>query len=358
MFVRPLVIGVPSLLDNEKCDNMALLKRLGGNSGNMLFTEALLRLIVGSKWQPNSLHDADGDCVVVAAANWLNPGDDFGWLADEIEKSRLPAFIVGIGAQSSLRKEIPRIEPGTVRLLKVVAERSGAISTRGPFSSEVLEHYGIKNSVPTGCPSLLLCGPQGPAFNKGVLGPQIVLHGTRHGNFAGGEFQSYFYRQAFALKKEILLQSELVDLEIATGIAPYDIEPADAHMVNRTYAAGPYPNLVQFLRTKAAFFYNLEKWISYARKKDFFVGTRIHATVLSLIAGTPAVLIAHDSRTEELAEVMGVPYVRPDKIDTNAPLDCEGLFEIFKNSDFGKYRAYRTKFLEFFRENGFTASNE
>ncbi|MGO4622640.1 polysaccharide pyruvyl transferase family protein [Ensifer sp. 2TAB8] len=324
----------------------------------MLFTEALVRLLIGGKWQPNSLNDTDGDCVVVAAANWLNPGDDFRWLADEIEKSKLPAFIVGIGAQSSLRKEIPRIEPGTVRLLKVVAERSGAISTRGPFSSEVLEHYGIKNSVPTGCPSLLLCGPRGPEIDKGVLGPQIVLHGTRHGNLAGSEIQSYFYRQAFALKMDILLQSELVDLEIATGIAPYDIEPADAHMVNRTYAAGPYPNLVRFLRTKAAFFYNLEKWISYARKKDFFVGTRIHATVLSLVAGTPAVLVAHDSRTEELAEVMGLPYVKPEQIDTRVPLDFEGLFEVFKDSDFGKYRAYRTKFLEFFRENGFTWSDE
>lgn len=358
MFIRPLVIGVPSITDNKIGDSTVLLKRLGGNSGNMLFTESLVRGLVGSRWQPNSLKDHDGDCVVIAAANWLNPGDDFGWLADEIEKSHLPAFLVGIGAQSSLRKEIPRVESGTIRLLKVVAERSGAISTRGPFSSEVLEHYGIKNSVPTGCPSLLLCGSIGPKFDKAVLGPQIVLHGTRHGNLPSGDFQSYFYRQAFAFKKDILLQSELADLEIATGNAPYEIEPAVAHMVNRAYAAGLYPSLVQFLKERAAFFYNLDHWISYARKKDFFVGTRIHGTVLSLIAGTPAVLVAHDARTEELAQVMGVPYVKSDKIDTSGPLDFEGLFEVFKESDFSKYQRYRSKFFEFFRENGFTLNSE
>ncbi|MGO4622649.1 polysaccharide pyruvyl transferase family protein [Ensifer sp. 2TAB8] len=351
MFSRPIVIGCPSIAQKGELSNAELVQRLGGNSGNMLFTEAILRNIDRSLFYHGGRLPDDVDGIIIAAANWMNPGDDFSELASLIEATDLPAAIVGIGAQSSVRKEIPRVEPGTIRLMKIVSERSNVISTRGPFSCEVLEFYGIKNSIPTGCPSLLMCGPSGPTVRKHALGSGIVMHGTRHADNIPIDFQSYIYNQAYKLKADILLQSETTDLEIAYGSAPYDVAGQSAHIAGVTYRTENYPNLVNYLRKKAAFFYNLDTWIEYAKNKEFFVGTRIHGTVAALIAGTPALLIAHDSRTIELAQTMGIPYISSEKIDVSKDLDVSALFELCCGYNFPRYKFYRDGFRSFFEAN-------
>lgn len=351
MFSRPIVIGCPSIAQRGELSNAELVQRLGGNSGNILFTEAILRNIERSSFYHGGRLPDDADGIIIAAANWMNPGDDFSELASLIEATDLPAAIVGIGAQSSVRKEMPKVEPGTVRLLKIVSERSKVISTRGPFSCEVLEFYGVKNSIPTGCPSLLMCGASGPRLRKLTLGSGIVMHGTRHADNMPIDFQSYIYNQAYKRSADILLQSETTDLEIAHGNSPYDVAGQSAHIAGITYRTESYPSLVNYLRKKAVFFHSLDTWIDYAKSKEFFVGTRIHGTVAALIAGTPALLIAHDSRTIELAQTMGVPYISWDKIDTSKDLDIATLFELGCSNDFPRYKFYRDGFKSFFEAN-------
>lgn len=351
MFSRPIVIGCQSIAHRGELSNAELVQRLGGNSGNILFTEAILRNIEKSSFYHGGRLPDDADGIIIAAANWLNPGDDFSALASLIEATDLPAAIVGIGAQSSVKKEIPKVEPGTVRLLKIVSERSKVISTRGPFSCEVLEFYGVKNSIPTGCPSLLMCGASGPTVRNLTLGSGIVMHGTRHADNMPIDFQSYIYNQAYKLGADILLQSETTDLEIAHSNSPYDIAAQSAHIAGITYRTENYPNLVNYLRKRSVFFYNLDTWIEYAKNKEFFVGTRIHGTVAALIAGTPALLIAHDSRTVELAQTMGVPYISSDKIDTSKDLDVPALYEFCCAYNFPRYKFYRDGFKSFFESN-------
>lgn len=353
MLSKPLIIGTPSITDTFVSDKEYVLKRLGGNSGNMIFTESLLRNLPGSKWHSANPNYEEADCVVIAAANWLDSTSDFGWLADRVEKTDLPVFMVGVGAQPDLGHSIPNITAGTLRLLNIVSERSKLISTRGRFSSEVLDHYGIKNSSPTGCPSLLLCGDEGPRFSLKGIGSQVVLHGTRHGKEYTDDFQTYLYRQAYKLSTGILLQSEHPDVHIAFGDDPFNIDREVAHMVAVTYGVPKYEDLINYLRSNAAFFHNFDDWLAYCKTKDFFVGSRIHGTILSLIAGTPAVLIAHDARTVELAQTLNVPHVLSSQIDTDKDLDFHQLYEAFARSDISKtYRDYRQSFMDFFEANG------
>ncbi|NTF42799.1 polysaccharide pyruvyl transferase family protein [Rhizobium rhizogenes] len=351
-------MGTQSISDSVVSDKEFLLQRLGGNSGNMLFTESLLRTIVGGSWHPaDSVNYGEADSIVIAAANWLSPIMDFSWLADIVEKTDLPVFLVGVGAQSDLSYSVPDIHAGTLRLLNIISERSKLISTRGRFSSEVLEYYGIKNSSPTGCPSLLLCGAEGPRFSSKGLGPQVVLHGTRHGIQGTDDFQNFLYRQAYKHGTGILLQSERADLHVAFGDDPFDIDLDVAHMLGVTYGAPGYQELIDYLRNKAAFFHNLDDWFAYCKTKDFFVGTRIHGTIMSLIAGTPAILIAHDARTAELAQTLNIPYVLSSQIDTDNDLDFARLYETFDSNDLGvSYQKYRNNFLDFFEANDLPAS--
>ena len=360
MLSQALIMGTLSISDSIVSDKEFLLQRLGGNSGNMLFTESLLRTLPGSAWHPSdSDRYGDADSIVIAAANWLSPIMDYGWLADLIEKSDIPVFLVGVGAQSELDYSIPEVSRGTLRLLNIVSERSKLISTRGRFSSEVLEYYGIKNSSPTGCPSLLLCGDEGPRFSSKEIGPQAVLHGTRHGIQGTDDFQNFLYRQAYKLGTGILLQSELADLHIAFGDDPFDIDLDVAHMVGITYGTPNYEALINYLRGNAAFFHNFEEWLKYAKSKDFFVGSRIHGTIMSLIAGTPAVLIAHDARTVELAKTMNIPHVIDTQVNIDRDLDFSHLYETFADNDFDvSYKKYREAFFEFFRTNGLATNRD
>ena len=49
-------------------------------------------------------------------------------------------------------------------------------------------------------------------------------------------------------------------------------------------------------------------WISELRSYDFAYGTRIHGNIAALLAGTPSVVLVHDSRTLELSRYFELPH--------------------------------------------------
>jgi len=49
-------------------------------------------------------------------------------------------------------------------------------------------------------------------------------------------------------------------------------------------------------------------WISELRSYDFVYGTRIHGNIAALLAGTPSVVLVHDSRTLELSRYFELPH--------------------------------------------------
>src|SRR3712207_6450775 len=49
-------------------------------------------------------------------------------------------------------------------------------------------------------------------------------------------------------------------------------------------------------------------WMEELRAHDFSFGTRIHGNIVALLAGTPSVVLAHDSRTLELCRYHDIPH--------------------------------------------------
>ena len=91
-------------------------------------------------------------------------------------------------------------------------------------------------------------------------------------------------------------------------------------------------------------------WLDAMRGFDFAVGARIHGVLLPIQAGVPGGVVAHDSRTLELCQTMGVPVRLPQEIPAGlTPKDLPGLFEF----DVAAYAATRERlrrvYVEFLR---------
>ncbi|MEQ3670371.1 polysaccharide pyruvyl transferase family protein [Pseudophaeobacter sp.] len=360
---NPIVLGVKTQEAAQALSVERMLQRTGQNTGNILFSAATSSLFdngIDTDYAlPNPWVAKRGDCIVIAAANWLNNHADFGHIADKLEATNLPIIALGLGAQSSLDKQMPKLKPGTQRLISLLAERSPLISARGTFSCEVLEQYGAKNAVPTGCPSLLMQGETAPKFrtrdSSAALQPgEISLHSTRHHfHKAANPFYTYLYQQALLNRHDLLLQSELADFYYTMGrLNNPEIKEKAASLLSEVYQATPY-KLGTYLRQHGHVYFSLETWLEYCRTKAFFLGTRIHGTIAAVLAGTPSLLIAHDSRTVEMSEAMAIPYMRKDEIDMDAPLRAEEYYERALDHDFeAAYRRYWEGFRDFFERCG------
>jgi hypothetical protein len=119
----------------------------GRNFGNLLFTKSVYRQTVDEVRHLgfDFLQKLDGiDQIIIPAANWISPEFDFTFLADQLEKTNLPILMVGLGTQVRSLEDLGGIPSSSVRLLKIIEERSSAISVRGKFTADVLEKLGIK----------------------------------------------------------------------------------------------------------------------------------------------------------------------------------------------------------------------
>jgi hypothetical protein len=359
MFRNPLVVGVRQVdLLGEGATVEQTMLSLGQNTGNMMFTQSLLQVLRDATWGSFRLapEDLEGhDAVVLAAANWVNHFDDFGWLADRLELSKLPVFLIGIGAQASNSAEIPNVTQGTQRLLSLVQDRSGSMSARGTFTCEVLNRYGFKNVRPTGCPSLLLMGRDGPSPSL-LREPKFdacCMHATRHGFAATDPFQTFLYRQAFNRGIDLVLQSEIADIHyVVHHYRTHEpIPPKAGEIVADVYGTSD-SRAEAFLIRHGRVFTQYQEWIDFMKQRSFCFGTRIHGTVAALIAGTPAALVVHDSRTVEMADIMGIPVVRWQDIPSDREIDIPRLYSRTQLKNFvAKFSGYYGNFLDYMAEN-------
>jgi len=353
---NPIVLGVKTGDVSPARGISDLLMNTGWNTGNLLFSKAAFEIFDDARTvrtREFTAAEAEGhDCIVIAAANWLSEGSDFGALSEQLEATNLPIIPLGIGAQASLDKKIPRLKPGTQRLISLLAERSPLISARGPFSCEVLEHYGAKNSVATGCPSLLMSRGIRPAFrttDAPLRDQDVVIHSTRHHFNTAAPFHTYLYRQAYLNGHDLLLQSERSDLFYVLGKLAGQETMEKANACLKDVFQADIPEIKAYLEKHGHVYFEAEKWYNYCRSRKFFVGTRIHGTIAAILSGTPALLIAHDSRTVELAETMGVPFVLKDDVDVTRPLDLERYYTLAMTHDFAPgYARYWETFQDFF----------
>lgn len=310
---------------------------MGTNVGNLVFSDATFKLLTtpgqtpvsaGLRLESSDRHAAEisdrYDALVVPLANAFRPSyrGALERMATLFEKLTIPVVILGVGAQSGTGYSTDRlapIEPMVRRFLRAVLERSPSVGVRGEFTASYLKGLGFSDVEVIGCPSMFLHGATLPAPREpAAFGPQtrIAVNFSRAG-YTTGKVAEIVGRTFERYQDVRYVAQNLTDAELLFwGDTSVESGETDRFPALRSHPVVAGGHTVVPLDPR--------EWMAELRERDFSFGTRIHGNVVALLAGTPAVVLAHDSRTLELARYFEIPHHLASKVP--AGTDPEELY--------------------------------
>ena len=331
---------------------------IANNSGNILFAESVQRAIYqpGVAYTPSYGVPKEAAAVNERYSAFVLP------LANAfrkrfmpylkaytalIEQLKIPCIVVGVGAQTNLQHSLlqrSEVDKDVQAFVHAVLDKSHSIGVRGHFTAQYLAQLGFKDRVNViGCPSMYMHQGQMRIAKQAALpqNPAIAVNMTPD----LPENISHWFRSVWKNHPSALyVMQDRTDMALLLWGQPNPaMKKGDA-----TPALLNHPTIT---RNRARLFFDSPSWISAMRGQDFSIGTRIHGNIAALLAGTPAMVVAHDSRTLEMAEFFHIPHVLGSTVDGNTD-----LAQLYAQADYGPLeRALPEKFLnfcQFLRDNG------
>jgi hypothetical protein len=316
---------------------------MGTNIGNLLFSDSAHKLLStprtevisnGMRTDPSpegaaQINEAY-DVFVVPLANAFRPSfqASLDRLSTLIEQLTIPVVVLGVGAQAGAdynTEDLRPLEASVRRFVTAVLNRSASIGVRGELTASYLNSLGYRDLDIIGCPSMFLHGDTFPdirlpepfstssriAIN---LSPDAIPVGDIAGLAAQAQarFPHLMYFAQNMMDAELLFWGDT------------SVEAGREH---------PFPSQIShplFQRNQVTVPLDSKTWIEELAAYDFAYGTRIHGNIAALLAGTPAVVLAHDSRTLELCRYFDLPH----RLLANLPANTEPE-DLYERADFG-----------------------
>lgn len=334
-----------------------IFEEVGENLGNLAFWHASQLFFDNSYsfvgWDGKINHinfKKKINLLLFPAANWLNEKSDLSCLAELIRTFNVPCIIFGLGSQSDSENEIPRLKHGTIDFLTEISKRTPLLFLRGEFTKKVCEHYGVTNTVTTGCPTLLI-------NNDRNLGKTIENKFSLPINNVA--IQTSIHKESLRKTEQTLVEyiyknngSYIVQDpdSLLRLISNQQLTQIDEIYIN-VYQQFCMPNetlenFKQFICKQGKYYISINSWINDNRRFTHSIGFRIHGTMLSLMATTPSICLCHDTRTNELCKIMQIPFYNnselPDNYSVEELLRSYSFngesFEINRSTIAGHYR--------------------
>ena len=354
----PFVSGITNA---HTCTSEQIYHHSGANLGNFAFRHALNFIVHDlpayeplnyAKFHTRTL-EGPIERVLLSAANWLGASG-----ADEesnlnrvyaLEKIDAPTVVFGLGVQAKAGAEKVELGPNTVRLAKLLGERSAIVSVRDDLTQRTLADLGIYNSVVTGCPSSFISGD--PALGAKIMTRAMASAERKTvwgdvraliSEFSGGHAAS---GRILAKCLQMMRDTPAFYAVQSPALLPYllrEVVDLPSVYISNSPFNGDEAMLERVLKAKAMHFSNMDGWLDFSRTCELSYGMRIHGTVVPLQAGVPSVLISHDSRTAGLSKVMGVPSMPPDVFLQHAAKGPSAIFEAIAKAMDG-FDAHRNK---------------
>ena len=297
-----------------------LMRQTGENIGNLAFWNAARLLfdaephLVGWHTRKDEI-PADVAALVIPAANFIHGDITLTPLVKLVRTLDRPVFLLGIGAQAEREDEPPAPGPGVLEFLQEVSARTPTICVRGEFTRQICEGLGIGNTEVLGCPSILT----NPDPN---LGRTLAARIARVGDGPVSVAAACVKGQLRNVERELL---RLVQLRPGSGyvvqrpiefiktICGEELTEQEAADFQRAAAFYDLPGgraaLASFLRIAGYVPDSVDSWLHWQQRFSASVNTRIHGTIMSVMAGVPAICIGHDTRTTELAKRLQLPLL-------------------------------------------------
>jgi len=314
---------------------------IGTNSGNLIFSTAAVRMLTTSRTSVSTdifnAKKADAswineryDHFVIPLANAFRP--DFSEHLEQmsacIEQLKIPVTVFGVGAQAVGEGDPTELAPlasHVRRFVGAVLDRSASIGVRGEFTANYLKSLGFGSSQVEiiGCPSMFLTdGVERVPTRAPELTPQsrVAINLTPHIN--GIREMAERHRTAYRNIRYVAQDSRDLRIFLQRGWDTPQEDLDGAPITPRDPILAP---------ATSAFYLDPRTWIEELAQVDVAFGTRIHGNVAALIAGRPAFVLAHDSRTLELARYFEIPYT-----DVSGPGGVTEInaAKIFANADY------------------------
>ena len=319
---------------NEINDITTKIAYLGGNTGNLVWFEAVRKSIrhdfIGRRYSNNSRINN----IIFPMANQINIWNrSLEWYLESIEGYHGRVTVIGLGAQLTDELTTPKrlvnaLPQERKNALKELSSRTESLGIRGGITAESLELMGIKNYTIIGCPSFYMkhsvkevkkAAPEKLCVNWGSI------------DYAKEQFVREFFRCNAKDGDSLLLQ--------AMDDFPKTLE---GEPLLKKHIKSRYPDLVvnsleieSYIKRRGRIFFDWDIWQNFLKEERFTlsVGCRFHGNMMSLLAGVPALWIVHDSRTYEMCEAMALPHI-----------DLEQAAKMRSREEFAECCVYDEKF--------------
>lgn len=265
-------------------------------------------------------------------------------LTETIKRLRIPVSVIGVGVHGgagSLSRSIhdvpAELREAVVAFMKAALNHSPKVGVRGENTRSFLRTLGFGDDAVEviGCPSLFRNGLD-QAITKGVerLSPQsrIAMNISPYVPYMGPS--SLYHSARYPHLRYIPQDYQSAETMMWGTNPPTFAEDMPTHNRHPLYA-----------EDKMRFFVDSKTWIDYLKTFDFSFGTRIHGNIAALVAKTPAFVLVHDTRTQELVDYHQIPF----KLVSDLPdeVDAADLFEAADYTGFNT--GHRQRFETFHR---------
>jgi hypothetical protein len=319
----------------------------GTNVGNMLFQHSVVKALslpdneLASNGFGLKVEDADRindscDVLVLPLANQFRP--DFGhrlaMMAQTIRRLKVPVVVVGVGCQTDLDYDFTRLRSIDEQVKSFVAsvlDHSSSIGVRGVCTAAYLKSLGFDAVDIIGCPSMFIDGQdlkrprEIETFDRSTrLSVNISAAGEQAKFSTGLDKMGQVIARTVRHYDDVEYVSQQRDSLFALLLGSTRQTHESRGIPKDTY------RLLHSLGRVTAFV-DPRTWLDHLAGRDFVFGTRLHGGIAALLAGTKAHLIAHDSRTLELAQYHEIPHVNIRGLSLEQ--DPRDLYE---NSDYSR----------------------
>lgn len=341
----------------------------GSNMGNMLFYSAVFNSI--NKNENNVINTSREISDINKADYYLMPQANlfYKYFAKNIEnhiarlkKINTPTILVGVGYQSAvgsdgLEAEDDELNKLVKEFVRIILDKSASIGVRGHITKKYLLNLGFAESDidVIGCPSVRFFGSDFSSEERKYpeFSPEMKIAvnytPTRYHKSWGEVISNIFAKH----KNSYAILQDKYEINNLHGKFPNLVLPEIPKKVQALSDIPVMPNHPVFKEGRGRIFTHPSQWLNSMKTFDFSIGTRIHGNIASILAGTPSLVIAIDTRTLELSEYFKIPHVKLSDLDKYQNLEMLYNKAISEMPEFYKnYSNIYKDYYRFFKKNG------